>query len=113
MSIVVLKMSPEESRYVLWSTTDDSPVRVFPDVNDLKAWFRQEGHSRQWVHTMLKRLSEFGSDGEYGFDADHIPVGEALSPTDGWWRIPRSKLSELVDRVWSESPVDDLLERYA
>lgn len=113
MPTVILKMSPEEDRYVLWSTTDDNPVRVFPDVNDLKAWFRQEGRSRQWIHVTLKRLAELGSDGEYGFDVEHIPVGEALSPLDGWWRIPRSKLPELVDRMRLGVPMDGLLERYA
>jgi hypothetical protein len=113
MPIVVLKVSPDDDRYVLWSTTTDSPMAFFAGGNELKVWFRQEGRSRQWIHAALKQLSESGSDSEYGFDADHIPIGETLSPPDGWWRIPRSKLSELVDRMRSGSSMDGLLERYA
>jgi hypothetical protein len=113
MPIVVLKVSPDDDRYVLWSTTVDSPVAFFADRDELKIWFRKEGHSRQWIFDALKRLSEFGGDNGYGFDQDYIPVGEALSPPDGWWRIPRPKLPELVDRMRSGSSMDGLLERYA
>jgi hypothetical protein len=114
MSIIVLKTAVDQNNYFLWSTTDDAPLRCFLNRWELRKWYMGENYSRYQLQVTLKQVTDTGSDGEYGgFDAEYIPVGEALCPPDGWWRIARSRFPELFERVVNGVSCFDLLERYA
>lgn len=114
MSIIVLKTAVDQNRYLLWSTTYDAPIKYFSNRWELRQWYLGENYSRYQLQVTLKQITDTGTDGEYGgFDTEHIPVGEPLCPPDGWWRISRSKLDDLFERVASGASCVDLLERYA
>lgn len=116
MPIIVLKTSTNKDQYLLWSTTTDAPLKHFAHRWELRCWYTSEKYSPWQLGNAIKILADTGTDsdeGYGGFCAEHIPVGESLCPPDGWWRIARTKLPELFERVELGLSAEDLLERYA
>lgn len=115
MPYIVLRTSRAEERYVIWSTSEDKPIEIYDNKRAIRAWYRRNGYSQDSIYNELCVVDQRGSsDEDFGlFSAGYLPVGEDLSPPDGWWRIRRSQLSKLADRALAGETVTSLLERYA
>ena len=120
MSSMIFKVEPGTTdRYVVWSTTTDSPIAVGSRV-DMLRWLQPPVGDLDPTRAsaLMAWVDETGTsewEGRGGWeDPDPIPVGE-LSPGDGWYQMSRGNLPVLVDAIAAgdREAIYQMLVRYA
>lgn len=120
MGISILKVDRDLDLYVVWSTSIDGPTMVGAR-NHMIMWLQSpaEGRTANQAKEIMRRVDDSGTSdrsGRFGWDdLTPMPVGETISPEDGWYQIARDKLPLLVDAIANDdvSAAHRLLTRYA
>lgn len=121
MTSMIFKVDPEPgtNRYMIWSTTTDTPT-VIGTRSDMIAWLRLpvgDGTLEQ-AKQVMRRVDQTGTSDRTGRggwnDVEPIPVGD-IAPDDGWYHVGRRDLPALADAIETGDPAvaHRLFVRYA
>ncbi len=104
MGQCIVKVAPDEDRYVVWSSIVDAPVSYSCTREQVLAWAAVEDwHERpEQAEAHVARADLYGSsDRAIGFgrwDDEYLDVMEG-SPNDGWYHLRRNRLSAYMDAL--------------
>lgn len=118
MGSIIIKPTPEQDRYLVWSTSVDGPTVIGTRSGMIKWLVPPVGSDTpEQAERIMKVVDRSGTSeftGRYGWaDPTPLNVGD-LSPDDGLYYIRRHDLDRLADAIGTgdTAAIHALLVRY-